>query len=155
MDALSPRINLSYEIVPRVLNLRGGYGITAKAPTASYLHPNNAYCDQTLFNNDVQSPQDKIVIASTRIFDTSNSRLEMAKNRKLEVGLDLTIASRYSLKITFYDELMRNGYTFGSDFDTFVLLPFLTYTISGSDASGNPTFGLTRADKKFSASTSR
>lgn len=79
MDALSPRINLSYEIVPRVLNLRGGYGITAKAPTASYLHPNNAYCDQTLFNNDVQSPQDKIVIASTRIFDTSNSRLEMAK----------------------------------------------------------------------------
>lgn len=149
MDALSPRINLSYEIVPRVLNLRGGYGITAKAPTASYLHPNNAYCDQTLFNNDVQSPQDKIVIASTRIFDTSNSRLEMAKNRKLEVGLDLTIASRYSLKITFYDELMRNGYTFGSDFDTFVLLPFLTYTISGSDASGNPTFGLTRADKKF------
>ncbi len=84
---LSPRINLSYEIVPRVLNLRGGYGITAKAPTASYLHPNNAYCDQTLFNNDVQSPQDKIVIASTRIFDTSNSRLEMAKNRKLEVGL--------------------------------------------------------------------
>ena len=149
LDALSPRINLSYEIIPHVLNLRGGYGITAKAPTASYLHPNNAYCDQTLFNNDAQSAEDKIVIASTRIFDTSNSELEMAKNRKLEFGLDLTIASRYTLKITFYDELMKNGYTFGSDFDTFVLLPYLTYSIAGTDESGAPVLDLTRNDKKF------
>ena len=150
LSALSPRVNLSFELIPGILDLRGGYGLTAKAPTASYLYPNNAYYDQTLFNNDPKNPEDKVVIARTRIFDTSNPSLEMARNRKLELGMDLTVAGRYTLKLTFYDELMKNGYTFGSDFDTFVLLPYLVYAMSSEkDSQGNPTFSLDRNELKF------
>ena len=149
LSALSPRINLSVDLIPEALTLRGGYGITAKAPTSAYLYPNNAYCDQTLFNNDVKNPEDKVVIASTRIFDTSNPDLEIAKNRKVEVGLDITIANRYTLNITFFDELMKNGYGFGSNLGTFALLPYRKYTMSGTDANGNPTFEMSRDEMKF------
>ncbi|MGN0201994.1 MAG: carboxypeptidase-like regulatory domain-containing protein [Candidatus Cryptobacteroides sp.] len=149
LSALSPRVNLSFDILPEALTLRGGYGITAKAPTSAYLYPNNAYCDQTLFNNDVSNPDDKYVIASTRIFDTSNPDLEIARNRKMEIGLDITIARRYTLNITFFDELMKNGYGFGSGIGTFVLLPYVKYSMSGTDENGNPTFEMIRNDKKF------
>ena len=45
MNALSPRVNASFEIVPKMLKLRGGWGITAKAPPLVYLYPEKAYFD--------------------------------------------------------------------------------------------------------------
>lgn len=150
LTALTPRINASVEILPEVLALRGGYGITAKAPTVSYLYPNNAYYDQLNINTtNAQDPSDRVVMSTTYIFDTSNKDLEIARNRKVEIGFDLDIARRYKLGVTFYDEMMRNGYAMGSDFTTFAWMPYKTYVISGHDTEGNPVFSKETDTRKF------
>lgn len=127
LSSIAPRINLSYEIIPDILSVRGGYGITSKAPTSSYLYPNNVYYDQSHYNNGMTGADCK-VIATTYIFDSSNPELEIAKNRKVEFGVDLKIAGKYTLAITAYDELMKNGYRFGSSAASFALLPYRYYT---------------------------
>jgi len=53
IDHLSPRVNLSFDIVPKWFTLRGGYGIAAKAPTLHYFYPDNAYFDLV----NLQHPQ--------------------------------------------------------------------------------------------------
>ncbi|MDY3783847.1 MAG: TonB-dependent receptor plug domain-containing protein [Candidatus Cryptobacteroides sp.] len=146
LDALSPRVNLSYELIPDVLDLRGGYGITAKAPTSAYLYPDKAYYDQLQYNNVVPETGEKLVIASTRIYDTVNEELEMARNRKLELGVDIVIAGRYTLKITAYDELMKNGYAYGA---CFAHEPYIFYTTAGISATGSPLFTPKTTGNKF------
>lgn len=142
LSALSPRVNFSFELIPSVWTLRAGYGITAKAPTTAYLYPNKAYYDQINVNTPEPNPSDpaKVVVATSYIFDTSNPALKMAKNRKAEVGFDLVIAKRYRLSMTYYDEELKNGYSFGRDLSSWVLLPYKTWNRSGYDAGGNPVF---------------
>jgi len=149
--ALAPRINASYEIIPDVLALRGGYGITAKAPTSAYLYPNPVYCDRTLYNTlNATNEVDQVVLAKTYIFDPSNPDLEIALNRKAEIGFDLKIADRYTLAVTYYDELMKNGYSMGMDLASIQLLPYQTYTATGEyDSDGNPILELSRDTQKF------
>lgn len=40
---ISPRFNASFDLIPNMLTLRGGYGVTSKMPTLLYLYPENAY----------------------------------------------------------------------------------------------------------------
>lgn len=150
LSALAPRVNASYEILPGVLALRGGWGITAKAPTVSYLYPNKAYYDQININtSSASNTADRRVMATTYVFDTTNPDLEIAKNRKMEIGFDLTIARRYRIGVTFYDELMKNGYDYSTDFSSFVWLPNKTYTQSGYDSDGNPVYVLSTDTNSF------
>lgn len=150
LTAWTPRINSSFEVLPGALTLRGGYGITAKAPTVSYLYPNHAYYDQLNINTtNAENPRDRVVMATTYIFDTTNKDLEIAKNRKLELGFDLAVAKKYRLGVTFYDEMMRNGYAMGTDFTSFAWMPYRTYTLSGHDAQGNPVFELENETHRF------
>ena len=148
MQALAPRLNASFDIVPRVFTLRGGWGITSKAPTVMYMYPFNAYCDLTLYNNEGTSvridgqtvnikPEETLIIAKTIVYDISNPDLEIAQNRKAEVGFDLRIADRYVLAVTAYDELMNNGYVMGRDFSCFNWMQVAPYkAISGGIATG-------------------
>ncbi|MBR0083767.1 MAG: TonB-dependent receptor [Bacteroidales bacterium] len=139
--ALCPRINASFELIPEIWTLRGGFGITAKAPTAAYLYPTDAYYDQVNINTtEASAPADRAVMATTRIYNTENPSLEIARNRKAEVGFDLRIARRYRLSVTLYDELMKNGYSFSRDRSTFIWVPYRTWAIGGHDAAGNPLF---------------
>ena len=130
LHAVAPRLNASFEIIPRVLTIRGGWGITSKAPTVMYLYPNYAYCDLTLFNNAGSSaringqtvnilPEETLIIAQTHVYDLTNPELQIATNRKAEIGFDLTIADRYSLAVTAFDEKMANGYSMGQDLSCF------------------------------------
>ena len=41
-SVLSPRFNASMDLIPNMLTLTGGYGITTKMPTLLYLYPENA-----------------------------------------------------------------------------------------------------------------
>src|SRR5690554_1990754 len=69
---VTPRTNFSFDILPRKLWLRGGYGVTAKAPTALYLYPENAYFDLVHFNslNAASVPEnEQLFLASTRVFN--------------------------------------------------------------------------------------
>ena len=149
---LAPRINASMELLPEVLTLRGGYGLTAKAPTSAYLYPNPAYYDQSNLNNQLAAEaNDRIVIATTYIYDTENPDLEIAVNRKLELGLDLLIAGRYRLSLTAYDERMENGYQNRMDFSTIQWAPYRYYAITDHDAEGNPVLTQTVNSHKFFA----
>lgn len=148
LQGLSPRMNFSFEILPGLLSLRTGYGIAAKAPTSAYLYPAKAYYDQAQFNNGSYN-ENQLVLAKTYIFDTSNPDLEMAKNRKFELGFDFKLFGKYTLSVTYYDELMKNGYTFGSNPGSFVLLPCKYYRIAGYNAQSEPLFELTKDTKKF------
>ncbi len=148
LQGLAPRLNASMDIVPRVLTLRGGWGITSKAPTVMYMYPFNAFCDLTLYNNSGTTaringqtvnvtPEETLIVAKTLVYDTSNPDLEIARNRKAEVGFDLTIADRYTLAVTAYDELMRNGYTMGQDFSCFNWMSVAPYVaVNGGVGTG-------------------
>ncbi len=150
LTALCPRINASFELIPEIWVLRGGYGITAKAPTSAYLYPTDAYYDQLNINTtEATNPEDRVVMATTRIFNTTNPDLEIARNRKAEVGFDLKIARRYRLSVTLYDELMKNGYSYSRDLSTFVWVPYQTWKIGGHDAIGTPLFTLDKDTHRF------
>lgn len=142
--SFSPRINASFDIVPKMLTVRGGYGINAKAPTAIYLYPQDAYFDYANFNNlgtkDVPESE-QLLLATTRVFNTENPDLKIAKNEKYEVGLDLKV-NRVRFSVTAYKDEMKDGYTFGKDFSCFNLIPYEVYKIAERIPGGIPRLEL-------------
>ena len=144
MTCLTPRINASFDVIPHWLTLRGGFGIAAKAPVAYYIHPEDAYFDYVNFNNlgDQSVPKnEQLLLATTRMFETKNHDLEIAKNRKAEVGFDLKF-KKARLSVTAYDERMKNGYGFGRDFSTFKLIEYNRYKIAQQNPGTIPTLEL-------------
>ena len=141
LTALGPRINASLDLIPDIWTLRGGWGITAKAPTSAYLYPTDAYYDQVNINtSEATLESDRTVMATTRIYRAVNPKLEIARNRKAEIGFDLKIAQRYRLGVTLYDELMKNGYSFSRLMESFAWVPYKTWTIAGHGSDGAPLF---------------
>lgn len=111
-DALSPRLNLSVDVIPNTLTLRGGYGITAKAPTAIYLFPENAYFEYVNINemSNENIPEDeRVFMTTTHKFNTENSNLKVMKNKKAEIGFDLKIGQPI-LSVVAFSENLINGY---------------------------------------------
>ncbi len=128
-SALTYRLNGSFDLIPRYLTLRAGHGLLAKAPTALYLYPENAYFDFVHYNTLGSSTipeSEQLLLASTRIFNTENKDLEMAINTKSEVGFDFKIKKMRFSFTGFYDR-MNNGYNLGSDFSTFKLIEYTQY----------------------------
>jgi hypothetical protein len=122
--ALSPRFNASFEIIPDVLVLRGGYGITAKMPTLFYLYPQDAYFEFVNLNESADDWLDedkRTVLTTTRVVNTQNRDLKMAKNYKSEVGVDLKLG-RAHLSVTAFNEHLRNGYGMSNTLNSW--LPF-------------------------------
>lgn len=143
-NAISPRFNMSFDVVPEHFTIRGGYGITAKAPTLLYLHPELAYFEYLNLNEIGLSKipeEDQRIITTTRVFDTQNSKLEMAKNRKAEIGFDLKW-NKTNLRVTAFTERMNNGYSIARTVDTFHSLEFNEYERAGVNAQGEPVFQL-------------
>ena len=132
-QAITPRFNGSFEIVPGHLYLRGGWGILAKAPTSLYLYPQEAYFEYVNFNNlgDENVPEDQqLFIGTTRVFETSNPDLKIAKNTKSEIGFDFKFNdNKMGISVTGYHEQLRNGYSMGKDFSCFNLVPYKVYKI--------------------------
>ena len=138
---VTPRTNLSFDIVPRKLWLRGGYGVTAKAPTALYLYPENAYFDLVHFNtlNATSVPEnEQLLLASTRVFHTRNRELKMAANQKAEIGLDLMV-NRMRFSVTAYNEQLKNGYNLAATIDSYRLLNYTIYEEAAQNPGGIPT----------------
>ena len=125
----SPRMNASLDIIPDVLTIRGGYGVTAKMPTLIYLYPENAYFEYTgineLTNENIPESERKF-ITTTRVFDTQNKDLKVAKNYKSEIGFDLHIG-KVDLSVTAFQERLKNGYSLSTSLDAFQLVPYLKY----------------------------
>ena len=85
-QVLLPRVNVAYQLHKK-LSLRGGYGITSKAPALIYLYPDKAYFDPVSYQNySVNYPDENLLIVTTKVFDCDPETLKPAENRKLELG---------------------------------------------------------------------
>jgi len=138
---VTPRTNLSFDILPRKLWLRGGFGVTAKAPTTLYLYPENAYFDLVHFNslNSSSVPEnEQLFLASTKVFDTRNRELKMAANQKTEIGLDLMV-NRMRFSVTAYNEQLKNGYNLATTIDSYHLLNYIIYEEAVQNLGTIPT----------------
>lgn len=140
LTSVAPRVNASIDIFPEVFTLRGGWGITSKAPTSLYLYPNYAYHDMLNYNgmSETLPESERLLVATTRVYDTRNYDLEIARNRKAEIGFDLHIAKRFRVSVTAYDEYMKNGYVFSLTPETFKWTQYQEYKVAATNPGGIP-----------------
>ena len=131
-DAFSPRVNASFEVIPQVLKVRGGYGLLAKAPSVLYLHPEKAYFEYVNINELPNNPDNGLFITTTRVFDSENKNLKIAKNRKAEIGFDLKVGQA-RLAVTAFNERLKDGYMMGLTENSFMPLTYDEYKRIGSD----------------------
>lgn len=103
-SALSPRINASYDLFNN-FTIRGGYGLSAKAPSLIYLYPDPVFVDVLSLNYYKQDPNERLAMMTTRVFSAENKDLEMALSKKAEIGFDF---KKFSL--TLYREKVNNGF---------------------------------------------
>jgi len=147
-NIVTPRINTSFDILPQKLSLRGGYGITAKAPTLLYLYPEDAYFDFVHFNNLNSSTvptAEQLLLASTKVYNTGNSSLKIASNEKSEIGLDFRW-NKMRFSVTAYNENLKNGYSMGAVYN---LLNYTQYQIATANAGTIPTLSEKSTNKVF------
>jgi hypothetical protein len=145
-SVLAPRINASFDVLPEAWTFRGGYGIAAKAPTLLYLYPENAYFDYRLTSN---IRPDELLLCETRVFAAENPNLEIATNRKAELGLDIMLKKKYRLSVTAYDELRENDYSFSNTLNTFRLVEHNQYVIDRQVAGAPPVLKLNSTANVF------
>lgn len=135
---LAPRINVGYQLT-KTLNIRGGYGITAKAPTLLYLYPQDAYFDLLNFNYYASNPAERLLIVTTKRFKSENNNLKIATNNKVELGVDYTLFGSRQLRLTLYKEHIKNGYDFNSTLQTSTLIPVTNYVVASATTGQPPT----------------
>lgn len=150
-DVLLPRMNASLDIIPRVLTLRGGYGVTAKMPTMFYLYPDDAYFELVNFNNvanDKIPEAQRLVMTTTRVFNTENRELEIARNKKAEIGFNLDIRKTH-LTVTAFQEKMNNGYARAYSPASIKAVDYVQYKAGAmpSDGVTFPTLEVTKTHK--------
>ncbi|WP_245935810.1 TonB-dependent receptor [Sphingobacterium athyrii] len=135
--ALSPRINVSYDLLPS-FSLRAGYGIATKAPTLNLLYPENAYFDVFSLNYYKQDPNEALALMTTRVYNTGNNQLKLAKSYKKEVGIDWKIGKDRRLSITAYHDKIDNAYDYMTTLNSlqYALIP--TYTVQQEVPGGKP-----------------
>ena len=138
-DVVAPRVNVSFDIIPEHLTIRGGYGITAKAPTLEMLNPQEAYFDLLNFNNSqatgIQDSQ-KFQVVTTHAFDAKNYDLEMATTQKYEVGVDFKIG-RVTGQVTAFNDSSDNGYMYSTTLGSFRSVDMVTYQAVDYPADGS------------------
>ncbi len=147
---LAPRINASYDVIPEKLSIRGGYGITFKAPSLGYLYPDNAYFDILNFDNSSlsgYSDAQKFQIATTHVYSAENPDLELAKTEKWEVGADFKIGQVRG-SVTYFEDKTRNGYMSSATFDSFKSVDYNQYKSTRPDNETDlPELSLKSSDR--------
>jgi outer membrane receptor protein involved in Fe transport len=109
-NLLAPRFNASYEVFKN-FKVHCGYGMTSKAPTLLHLYPNPAYFDLVNFNYYALIPEERLIMVTTRVFDTQNNDLKVAKNIKKEIGLSYSL-NKNRLSVTAFHDKLKGGYSF-------------------------------------------
>ncbi len=138
LTSLDPRVNAAVDILPW-LTLRGAWGYASKAPTAIYLYPNYAYLDIINYNHMQTSipESERMLIATTKVYDASNPDLEIARNRKAELGLDMKFG-QVRASVTAYDEYMGNGYSNGLNLNSFIWYQNQQYATAAENPGEKP-----------------
>lgn len=129
-EVFSPRANASLEIIPNTFFIRGGYGVTAKAPSVMFLYPEKAYFEYLNINeigNEQIPENERLYITTNHVFETENKDLKVAKNKKAEVGFDLKI-KQATLSVRAFEDRLQDGYSMDYTFDTFKPLIYNEYS---------------------------
>ncbi len=116
--SMEPRINLKYEFLNKKnnqffdkLSFFGGYGIHSKSPTSVYLYPDVAYYDLNSFNYFSVNPDERLLLVTTRVIDTTNPDLKPVTNDKYEMGLEGSVG-KFNFRLNAYYEDQHNGLSF-------------------------------------------
>lgn len=136
------RVNGSLNVLPDVLTLRGGFGQMAKGPVQLFLYPERAYFEYVNINemsNDRIPEEERVYMTTTKVFDTQNKDLEVAKNTRKEIGFDLTLG-KTRLSVTAFDDKLNNGYSMSRTVNTFRPFTFNEYKRAGDGSA--PVFEL-------------
>lgn len=145
-NVIAPRANASVKLFDRV-TLRGGYGITAKAPSLVYLYPERAYFDMPLFSKISDNPAEQLILVKTDIYSTDNPDLKVATNHKAEIGLDIRLWDKRTLSLTAYRERMDNGYGLVNDINNFHLVDLPLYRLVKTTPGALPSIELDKVYK--------
>ncbi|AXJ01083.1 TonB dependent receptor [Cyclonatronum proteinivorum] len=124
---LAPRINAGTELFHGI-NLRAGYGITAKAPPLNMLFPGPRFFDVVNFSNFATDPDERLILITTSVVEPDNSQMRSFQSRKFETGLFYDRSAVY-LSITVFDEKTTGAFGFTRDvhpvvFDRFEAVSF-------------------------------
>ncbi len=139
LQALSPRVNASFQM-PIGLNIRGGYGITSKAPTLLYLYPENAYFDFYSLNYYAQNENERLAYITTHVYNAENHHIKLAKTNKAELGFDIDFgkAQKKRLSVTAYHEETENGYSMSTTLNSVKFASTPIYTVANQIPGERP-----------------
>ena len=157
-DAFSPRVNASLDLIPNVLSVRGGYGVSINAPSMAYVYPDNAYFDMINFNNSLSSSvpdAQKFQLITTHVYNIKNDGLKLSKQNKAEIGLDFRI-KKVKVSVTGYRDWNHSGYTFSKGLSDYAWVNFPQYKVTTYPADGTslPDLTLDKNGKVFLQYTS-
>jgi hypothetical protein len=99
---IAPRLNATAELFNGVW-LRGGYGITAKSPTLSFLNPDPRFFDLVGFNYFPPNPAERLLIITTRVVQPDVSTARLYRSTKLDGGIDISL-KKFSASLTVFRE---------------------------------------------------
>lgn len=139
---LEPRANFALTLLDKnnnsifdELSINGGYGLSNKMPTLSYLYPDYAYYD----NVSLSHAATRTSLMTTKIIkDTYNADLKPARSTKWEVGLNFRIG-QVKGNVTYFNEIHRNEYGFKSQWFAMDYTSFLVPTSGVSNVTFNGT----------------
>ncbi|MFQ6602282.1 TonB-dependent receptor domain-containing protein [Flavobacterium sp. C3NV] len=108
--SLQPRINSSYSI-NKTFRVRGGFGLSSKAPSLNQLYTGDRYLDRLLGNGIYSYPgvYQKAWIL-TVVSPGDNLNLKPSKSFKTEGGIDIDLPIA-NINLTGYYNKLNNGFT--------------------------------------------
>ncbi len=143
---VDPRVNLRWAF-PAIkmgerelkLVLSGGYGMTTKMPTLSYLFPANHYNDfiQLNYYDPLNPTENSRVSLRTYIDDVTPYQLRAARNRKWEVRLGANIGTN-SFSVTYFHERLNSGYRYTAYYQPYTYTKYDASVINSSTLTGPP-----------------
>ncbi|MDP4277910.1 MAG: TonB-dependent receptor, partial [Bacteroidota bacterium] len=146
-----PRLNIGYQLPvvringkPLDITIKGGFGDQVKFPTAMQLYPETAYYDISELNYySTANPANRFVYLLTAIKDRTNYDLTPARNRKLELGIDLSYQGT-TLNVTAFHEKERNGFQTQTMYfpQVYKLYNTASYTGTGTPTIDDFTYSL-------------
>ena len=142
--SLQPRINSSYSI-NKTFRVRGGFGLSSKAPSLNQLYTGDRYLDRLLGNGIYTYPEvyQKAWIL-TVVTSGDNLNLKPSKSYKTEGGLDVNLPFA-NINFTGYYNKLTNGFT-GQQIPVSKEIPKVNIITNGAEI---PTYEVVGTDKLY------
>lgn len=139
LNALSPRINVAYKM-SNGFTIRGGYGITAKAPTLLNLYPENAYFDFYSLNYYASNAAERLAYITTHVYNAENHDIKLAKTNKAEIGVDFEWGKnkKQRLSVTGFHEETKNGYSMSTTLNSVNFATTPIYSVAEQPVAEQP-----------------